>query len=59
MAVIGRLSVIWCEMACRAGLRRDNAPFLCAMLDLATYFVTSVSLALRFPIPMPERQGLL
>ncbi|MDI5349625.1 energy-coupling factor ABC transporter permease [Salmonella enterica subsp. enterica serovar Kentucky] len=46
MAVIGPVVgyLVW-KMACRAGLRRDVAVFLCAMLaDLATYFVMYVVL---------------
>ncbi|VEA16649.1 cobalamin biosynthesis protein [Salmonella enterica subsp. enterica] len=59
MAVIGPVVgyLVW-KMACRAGLRRDVAVFLCAMLaDLATYFVTSVQLGVAFPDPHAGATG--
>ncbi len=43
------------KMACRAGLRRDVAVFLCAMLaDLATHFVTPQS---SFGVAFPDYAG--
>ncbi|EDV3184323.1 cobalt ECF transporter S component CbiM, partial [Salmonella enterica subsp. diarizonae] len=59
MAVIGPVVgyLVW-KVACRAGLRRDVAVFLCAMLaDLATYFVTSVQLGVAFPDPHAGATG--
>ncbi|TGD36047.1 cobalamin biosynthesis protein CbiM, partial [Salmonella enterica subsp. enterica serovar Poona] len=50
-------NLVW-NTACRAGLRRDVAVFLCAMLaDLATYFVTSVQLGVAFPDPHAGATG--
>ncbi|WP_348240863.1 energy-coupling factor ABC transporter permease, partial [Salmonella enterica] len=43
---------------CRAGLRRDVAVFMCAMLaDLATDFVTSVQRGVAFPDPHDGATG--
>ncbi|MHA7847306.1 cobalt ECF transporter S component CbiM [Serratia sp. D1N4] len=53
MAVIGPVVgyLVW-QLACKSGLRRDVAVFLCAALaDLAAYFVTSVQLGMAFPDP--------
>ncbi|WP_025121430.1 MULTISPECIES: cobalt ECF transporter S component CbiM [unclassified Serratia (in: enterobacteria)] len=53
MAVIGPVVgyLVW-QLACKSGVRRDVAVFLCAAVaDLATYFVTSIQLGMAFPDP--------
>ncbi|HGM5488888.1 TPA: cobalt ECF transporter S component CbiM [Serratia fonticola] len=53
MAVIGPVVgyLAW-QLACKSGVRRDVAVFLCAAIaDLATYFVTSIQLGMAFPDP--------
>lgn len=53
MAVIGPVVgyLVW-QLACKSGVRRDVAVFLCAAIaDLATYFVTSIQLGMAFPDP--------
>ncbi|MFC0228430.1 cobalt ECF transporter S component CbiM [Serratia aquatilis] len=53
MAVIGPVVgyLVW-QLACKSGMRRDIAVFLCAAIaDLTTYFVTSIQLGMAFPDP--------